>query len=79
MPDTGFYSHGPFWKEKRIKCPSCGSLKKNRHYLCSRCWYRLSEQIRNELQFRDCSSADRLANLYKAIRRGVPLEEIKQL
>ena len=88
MHDTGFYSHGPFWKEthkpgggpgKRVKCPCCGALKKSHHYLCGHCWNRLPEQIRNELRFRDCSSADRLANLYKAIRRGIPLEEIKQL
>lgn len=62
------------------RCVHCGArLGGCLKYLCTTCWYRLPPMTRVRLrETGDATKArDRLFQLLSAIRRGVPLDDIK--
>ncbi len=59
-------------------CFGCGAaVRKTNHYLCAGCWARLPEQTRRRLYLRDPQARARVVQLYSALRRAVPLEQIE--
>ena len=51
--------------------------RKSTHYLCATCWRQLPEESRDRLLLHDPDARHRLFQLFSAIRRGVPLDEIQ--
>lgn len=58
-------------------CPACQKPKAPGQYLCRRCWFSLTPDVRRALNRVDSGAYDRLRELLDAIRDGVPLGEIR--
>jgi predicted amidophosphoribosyltransferase len=57
-------------------CAACSNRRKEEHYLCRGCWFRLPPETCRRLRLTDHEARHRLFQLMSAIRRGVALEDI---
>ncbi|WP_019635031.1 hypothetical protein [Actinomadura atramentaria] len=57
-------------------CPSCGTPRPIRYYLCRSCWYQLAPAARRALSLRDSRAPQRLVELHRQLHQDVPLAEV---
>jgi len=58
-------------------CRGCRRERRPGEYLCTVCWFSLSNETRHLLRAKGDDAAKWAAQLYDQIRKGVPLGEIR--
>lgn len=58
-------------------CPACTRTCPAGKYLCTKCWFRLTDGTRRALNRRGNGAIQRLQQLLDQIRAGVPLADVR--